>query len=692
MHDDHPDHLVVALEPDPPDASRRASHLAHVVLGETDRHSAPRGQEEIVRAIGELYVDQPIVLDDVDRDDPRGPNVGVLGQAGLLHQPVAGREDEELVRAELSYSDDRRDLVVLVDPYQVHDRLAARRPPGERDLEDFEPVAAARDGEDHEIVVGGGEEEVLHPVLLLRAHPGDSPPAATLTAVGVGLNSLDVALVADRDHHVLLGDQILLAEVRLHVDDLGPACIPVLLRQLAELLPDDLHAQRSRLEDPLELRDLDSDLIELLLQLLDLEPGETGQTHVEDRLGLAPGEIEALAQPAAGGLRVARSLDDLDRLVDVVDRDPEPFEHVLAISRGGEVMLGATHDDLVAMIQEVLEHLTERQHLRRAIDEREHDHPEGRLHLRVLEELIQHDPRDRVALELQHDADPVPIGFVPHVRDVDDPPGAHLLRDLLDEPALVDHERDLGDDDLLAAAGTVLDVRPRAHDDPSAARLVGLPDRIPPVDEPSGGKVRSGDLFHQVGDRGVGIVDQPFAGRDDLAQVVRRNVGRHPDRDPGGAVHQQVRNPAGQHVGLFEALVEVRREVDGLLVDVRQHLQREGGQPCLRVAVGRRAVPIDRTEVPLAVHQWVAERELLDHADQRVVYRAVAVRVILAEHVPHDGRALLVRSVRGQPGLVHRVEDAPVHGLQAVLHVGQRSLDDDAHRVVDERLSHLVLE
>ena len=35
--------------------------------------------------------------------------------------------------------------------------------------------------------------------------------------------------------------------------------------------------------------------------------------------------------------------------------------------------------------------------------------------------------------------------------------------------------------------------------------------------------------------------------------------------------------------------------------------------------------------------------------------------------------------------VVHRVDHAAVHGLEAVAHVGQRAADDDAHRVVEVR-------
>ena len=47
-----------------------------------------------------------------------------------------------------------------------------------------------------------------------------------------------------------------------------------------------------------------ADFLELLLQLLDLEAGELGEAHVEDRLGLPLGQLEPLLQLRARRRRV----------------------------------------------------------------------------------------------------------------------------------------------------------------------------------------------------------------------------------------------------------------------------------------------------------------------------------------------------------------------------------------------------
>ncbi len=227
----------------------------------------------------------------------------------------------------------------------------------------------------------------------------------------------------------------------------------------------------------------------------------------------------------------------------------------------------------------------------------------------------------------------------------------------------------------------------------TAAGLVGVPDALGAVDEAGGGEVGAGELAHELAERGVGMLDQLDRGVDDLREVVRRDVRRHAHGDAGRAVDQEVRELRRQDPGLEERPVVVRRPVDGLLVDVvAQHLGREAGQPHLGVAHGRGVVAVDRAEVALAVDERVAQRELLRHAHDRVVDRALAVRVVLAEDVADDAGGLAVRLVVQVALLPHAVEAAAVDGLQPVAHVRQRPSDDDGHGVVEVRPSDLVFD
>ena len=68
------------------------------------------------------------------------------------------------------------------------------------------------------------------------------------------------------------------------------------------------------------------------------------------------------------------------------------------------------------------------------------------------------------------------------------------------------------------------------------------------------------------------------------------------------------------------------------------------------------------------------------------------MRMVLAEHVADDRRRLLEWPAGNEAELVHRVQDAAVHRLEAIAHVGQCARHDDAHRVVDERFFHLFVD
>ena len=61
----------------------------------------------------------------------------------------------------------------------------------------------------------------------------------------------------------------------------------------------------------------------------------------------------------------------------------------------------------------------------------------------------------------------------------------------------------------------------------------------------------------QLVDGDLGIVEVRQAGVDHLAEVVRRDVGRHADGDAAGAVDEQVRELRRQHRRLLQAVVVV---------------------------------------------------------------------------------------------------------------------------------------
>ncbi len=211
----------------------------------------------------------------------------------------------------------------------------------------------------------------------------------------------------------------------------------------------------------------------------------------------------------------------------------------------------------------------------------------------------------------------------------------------------------------------------------------------PRIDAPVG-KSGPGNMLHQLVERDVGLVHHRQQGVDRLAEIVRRNVGRHADGDAARAVDQKVGEARRQDDRLLLLLVVVRLEVDGVLVEVFEQRQRDPVEPRLGVARRCGRIAVDRAEIALPVDQRDAHGEVLRHAHQRVVDREIAVRMVLAHRVADGARRLVVGPVRREIELAHRIEDAAVDGLQAVAHVRQRAADDHAHRVIEIAALHFV--
>ncbi len=364
-----------------------------------------------------------------------------------------------------------------------------------------------------------------------------------------------------------------------------------------------------------------------------------------------------------------------------------------ALARLAQLEHRAPRHDFATVRDERLEHRLEVEHLRLAVHQGDHVHAEAVLQLGQLVQVVEHDLRDLPALELDHHAHARLVGFVPDIGNAFYPLVDHELRDLFEESLLVDLIRKLVDDDRLAVASAdVFEVRTGTHDDPAAAGAVTLVHSRNAVNDARGRKVRRRHELDQFLDRALRLMQNVQAGVDHFAEVVRRNIGRHADRDARGSVDQQVRDARRQDQRLFLRPVVIGAEIHRLLVDIGQQLVADPRHADLGVAHGRGVVAVDRAEVALAVDQHVAQREILCHAHDGVVDRGIAVRMVLTDDVSDDARRLLVGAIPVVRKLVHRVQNAPMHRLETIAHVGQRAPDDYAHRVVEVRPPHLLFE
>ena len=247
-------------------------------------------EQDLVLAGGEHGVDQRSSSSTERAMMPGGPRVREGGELGLLDDAPAGGEQHEAARRR-SPAPRRRPRSSRPPGSCTRFTIALPLPcgPDVGDLVDLQPVDPAAVGEDQDVGVGGGDEEVGDEVLVLGLHPHAAAPAALLRAVARDRGALDVAGVGDRDRHVLVGDQVLDARSRSAAsDDLGAARVRRgSSRSCRELLDDDLRRcglgeARMSLRSAIAHRELG----ELVHDLLALEAGQPLQLQLEDLVGL----------------------------------------------------------------------------------------------------------------------------------------------------------------------------------------------------------------------------------------------------------------------------------------------------------------------------------------------------------------------------------------------------------------------
>ena len=329
------------------------------------------------------------------------------------------------------------------------------------------------------------------------------------------------------------------------IHDAGAAGVTILFLERQKVLADHLADLGRAAQQILQILDLPKFFLVLVSDLAPLQAGQAPERHVQNGLGLDFGQAETIHQVGARRIGCARATDGIDHLVDKVHGSEKPFQDVRPQLGLFQQVAAAPGDDLLAVLQIVDQHPLEGKKARLPIDQSEHGQAERGLHRRQLEQLPHDLPWLNGPCQLDADAHPLPIRFVPEVGDALDLAISHQFGDTLDEAGFVDLIGQFADDDAAAVTAHLLDVDVGLHGESSPAQGVGIAHQVEPiaiviltsiaVNNATGGKIGPLDEAGQVLHRHVVhlfiVVDQKDQGIDDLAQVVGRDVGGHADGD-----------------------------------------------------------------------------------------------------------------------------------------------------------------
>ena len=242
---------------DAADAVSGAAHGADVALFEADGHAEVRGEEDDLRAIGDAGGDQLVVGIDADGDDAARHDVREVLERSLLDGALLrGEEDELAFFFKIADRQDGADFFAGLEIEQALHRLALAGGADVGNFVDLEPVDAAGVGEAEQEGVRGVDDELRDEIFFARLHAHAAGAAAALLAIDGDGRALEVALVADGDGDLLVGDEVFKLNLGALVDDLGAALVAVLVADVFKLLDDDRAQLFLAAEDLFVLGDL----------------------------------------------------------------------------------------------------------------------------------------------------------------------------------------------------------------------------------------------------------------------------------------------------------------------------------------------------------------------------------------------------------------------------------------------------
>src|SRR6267142_1102070 len=183
LHDLGRDDGIVVLDVDPAHPARAAAPREDLLFREPNDHPELRGDHHLAGPVRAAGADHLVALLEVHGLNAADPNVGVGFQLGLLDLTTARGEQDVNAGPEIPHGHAGRYPFALTQGEQIDHGLALGGPAAFGDLVHLQPMDSPEVGEEEQVGMRRGDEEVLDDVLLLRLHAGHALAAAALAEI-----------------------------------------------------------------------------------------------------------------------------------------------------------------------------------------------------------------------------------------------------------------------------------------------------------------------------------------------------------------------------------------------------------------------------------------------------------------------------------------------------------------------------
>ena len=383
-------HAVAVVKTDCAHTARRTAHYAGVRFVKADGHAVCRADNQVAAAICQLDTNHLVALVKPDCPEAVFPVRIVVGQGAALDNPVFRHKGQVLVVRKFAQRNRRADLLARRKLEQVDNRRALCLPAGLRHLITLELKHLALIRKEQDVVVRRSRHNILDKILIAHRLRRYAAPAAPLAAVGVDRHTLDIAQVRQRNDNFFFLNQILNVDFVDNGRNLTAALVAVFILNAEQVFLDHFDHEVVVAENLIQMLDERLHLRQIVVNLLPLQAAQPSKAHIHNRLCLYIRQAKPLHEFY---LRVSNAAlcaaDDVDDLVNIVDRNAQSMQNMLAVNCLFQVKTRPAQEHILLKLDIIVENLPQVQQARfLLIDKRDHVCAEALLHLREFVKLV----------------------------------------------------------------------------------------------------------------------------------------------------------------------------------------------------------------------------------------------------------------------------------------------------------------
>ena len=380
----HAYNLIAIPQLDTLDTSSNTSHGTYFLLVKDNSITIASTNNNLLLAISLLNANQLVIIIQLQSNNAQLTAGIELGQLNLLDNTLASSHKEEFGRIVLPYLQYSSNLLSLVQLQKVNQSCTPSLAAGFSNLICLEIVYPATAGKEQDSMMSSGNKNILHKVTFLGGHTQNTLTATVLLVIGIQLHALDIVVVTDSQHHILVSDKIFLAHFGHIIGNGSAAGITIFLLDRSQLFLDNGHNLAFISQYRLQPFNFLQNFLILLLNLFPLQTGKTLETQIKDSLSLLLRQLEAIHQSIAGNISSLGLTNSGNYCIQMIQSNGQALQNMSSGLCLGQLISGSSGNNILLMLDVIMQYLLQSQNAWLVIHQSQHNYTKGILQLSML--------------------------------------------------------------------------------------------------------------------------------------------------------------------------------------------------------------------------------------------------------------------------------------------------------------------